>query len=100
MVGIVGIILVAGPSKPFLRRRVEDVLRHRRRQLFSLEIGVDLLRGSHGHANGCERRVCAIRSRDNTVSANVEVGELPHLRVVVGNGLVDLGPGDNYQLWF
>lgn len=67
----VRIVFVTGPSQPFLRRGGENIVRHGRCQLLSMKVLVDLVRGTHGHTNGCESRVRTEWSRDNTIATNV-----------------------------
>jgi hypothetical protein len=99
VVGVVGIVLVVSPSNPFRRRKGE---------IFSSRGGWEAVRGkvlsdfvgrADGQTDRGESGVSAERSGDDTVASDVEVRELPDLRVEVGNCHVDVGTSKNvYQV--
>jgi hypothetical protein len=108
MVREIGIILITRPADPFSRGGRKLIRGQCGRKFVVLEVLNDLVRRTDGETNRSQRwaKWLSVRLReewndkarvrllgsewcgDETVTANVEVGKVPHLRIVVGYTLI------------
>lgn len=94
MVGEVRVGRISEPLQVLLRRRLKLLLRDRRLQVVwvGFEHLDDMVRGAQRESDGSERWIGGEGGGDGAVASDVEVLEVPDLRVEVGDGLIDLRP--------
>ena len=82
----VGIIFVDQPLQIRLRRRLQIFPRNRGYDAASLESFDNVRSSTKGESHGRESRVGGESGGDSSVTGDVEVTEIPNLRVEVGDG--------------